>query len=165
MHNKHDIKTTVDNLRELAKHVREFDADRIDMNTFVGVPYVIYYEDDDAEGGDDYRAIDRDKYDELVIEGGHECNTSCCMLGIAHTKGMGENVSGDYWDLSTALFPVIPNVGYFTLKDSNAEKCKVWRSLFSVSLSNDKEARIKGLLMAADQLEQTGTINIEELPK
>jgi len=162
MHNKHDIETTVDNLRELAKHVQEFSADRIDMNTFVGIPYIIYYDDDDTEGGDDYREIARSEYNEVVIEGEHECNTCCCMLGIAHTMGMGENVTGDYFALSTALFPVIHNNGY----DSHTRKTSdTWRALFAVYLSNDKEARIKGLLMAADQLEQTGTINIEELPK
>ena len=142
---KTDVQITIDNLRQLADHAEayaeQYESWRFNMGVFKGV--FIH------ENG---VVLDSEFSRSKEVPEEYECKTSCCLLGIADHFGMGEDIPGDFWTLSEALFPI------FEPDDScsREEETDQWNSLFGPHLLSDMEARVAGLRFAADELERTG---------
>lgn len=144
---KTDRQITIDNLRELASHAEAYyethDPSRFNMRAFKGVYIEDEYGFKELEG-------DYDRGEDIPEE--YECETACCLIGIADLVGMGSEVKGSYWALSRALFPTLRNnENYVSYRDT-----REWNSLFGAHLPSDIVARVAGLRLAADQLQRTG---------
>jgi len=144
---KTEIQTTIDNLRELASHAEAYyeanDPSRFNMMAFKTLLI------EDQNGTKSLKG----KYDRGEhVPKKYECQTACCLIGIADLAGMGSEVQGSYWALGRALFPTFKNNSMRALYTATLE----WKSLFGSHLPSDIVARVAGLRLAADQLQRTG---------
>lgn len=148
-----DIETTIKNLRTLAGHAEVFDEGRLFMSAYIidkseaDEVKQRAFEDDTPTTAAFYDDEDFFKDRDFV----YECQTACCLIGIADESGMGANKKSSWHDFSVELFPV--------LNDNPA-----WQALFGDYLEDNLTVRVGALRQAADMLEKDGVIDPWLLP-
>lgn len=139
-----EIKTTIDNLRELAGHAERFDSTRFCMRDYISNAHT-------HKSGDVGP-------DQALAFFNNECGSVLCLIGVAAINSMGDINTSGYWSgYYQSLFPALP--------EANAGHSAAFCCLFGSCLKNELSTRINALRLAANMLEENGVIDAGELPE
>lgn len=153
---------TIDNLRELARHTENWKGKYFDMQHYL------------ATRGDAVPRNDRRRAYRSLEKVRPECGTTCCLIGIADAKGMGDTKVhselgwGDakdhselgWEDYAVHLFPALWPEG----RPQWIANSTPFQYLFGMDLKSKIKRRVKGLRLAANMLEMDGKIDYSKLP-